>query len=91
MRVARRIRPSHVGCGATVNRRRLYAASFSHDTQTASNPARVQSLPPATFVIHANGQIVAQTGPFPYESEPERSSQPLTELAGSSARGRITC
>lgn len=89
MRVARRIRPSHVGCGATVNRRRLYAASFSHDTEPASNPAPLRlPLPPATIVIHANGQITSQSGPMPFENEPERASQPRAELAGANARGR---
>lgn len=88
MRVARRIRPSRVGCGATVDRRRLYAASLPSETPPASSPA--PSRPPVTLIIHADGTIVAPAGTLETEMEresPRHVSSP-SAFAGASARGK---
>jgi hypothetical protein len=87
MRVARRVRPSHVGCGATVSRRRLYAASSSDTT-----PQDDALDSPPTFwsiVIHPDGSISPRDGQFSFNSPGEDAAYESTPaLAGASARGR---
>lgn len=91
MRVARRVRPSHVGCGATVSRRRLYAASVS-DTDLDTTPPDDTPESPSTFwslVIHADGTIASPEGPFSFLTPAESAVyEPSPALAGASARGR---
>jgi hypothetical protein len=80
MRVTRRVRPSQVGCGATIGRRRLYAA-----TASAANARNDDSsVPQISLIIEPDGQIVPADRPV-IESRPY---QPVSELAGSSPRGR---
>ena len=81
MRVTRRVRPSQVGCAATIGRRRLYAAVASVSESRNDTPA----VPRISLIIEPDGQIVPTNAApgidrRPYESTPE--------LAGSSPRGR---
>lgn len=57
MRVTRRVRPSQVGCAASVGRRRLYASSLA-DREPAAQP---EPAPRLTLIIHPDGQIVSET------------------------------
>lgn len=89
MRVARRIRPSRVGCGATVDRRRLHAATTSNESPPATVPDSTPTRSPLSLTIHADGQIST----FSYLGTPGNDlEQPLHEappaLVGASARGR---
>ncbi len=93
MRVARRIRPSRVGCGATVDRRRLHAATTTNESPPASVPVPVPVPPPTrsplSLTIHADGQISTYTS---LDASGTNLEQPLHEalpaLVGASARGR---
>lgn len=84
MRVARRVRPSQVGYGASVGRRRIYA---SWATSPANDPEKA-SLPRMTLVIEQDGQILDRSAIIAdgiadfgvYSAEPE--------LTASSARGQ---
>lgn len=81
MRVTRRVRPSQVGCGATIGRRRLYAAIASASDSRNDVPL----VPRIALIIEPDGQIVPTVDnpgiePRPYE--------PAPALAGSSPRGR---
>ena len=87
MRVARRVRPSHVGCGATVSRRRLYAASVSETTRQDDVPDSPSSL--WSIVIHPDGTIAPRDAQFPYGSSAEDDAYGRAPvLSGASARGR---
>jgi hypothetical protein len=89
MRVARRIRPSRVGCGATVDRRRLHAASITSETPPASVPVPAPTRSPLSLIIHADGQIsnFSQFGTSGNNLEQPRH-EALPALAGASTRGR---
>lgn len=60
MRVSRRIRPSQVGCAASVSRRRLQVASLTESPET-SQP---RPLPRPALIIHLDGQILATETPI---------------------------
>lgn len=87
MRVARRVRPSHVGCGATVSRRRLYAASVSETTReddALDSPPTIWSL-----VIHADGTIAPHDAQFSFNARTEGAAPDRAPaLSAVSARGR---
>jgi hypothetical protein len=87
MRVARRVRPSHVGCGATVNRRRLYAASVSETTREddgLDSPPTIWSI-----VIHPDGTIAPHDDQFSFTSPTEDAAFDLSPaLSGANAPGR---
>lgn len=57
MRVTRRVRPSQVGCAASIGRRRLYASTLT-DCEPAAQPEIPTRL---TLIIHPDGQIVADS------------------------------
>jgi hypothetical protein len=84
MRVARRVRPSRVGCGATVSRRRLHATSFSeNDSPKVSLPT-----PRLTLVIDADGTIRSATGERIVDLAPEQGAYVVApDLAGANSRG----
>jgi hypothetical protein len=85
MRVPRRIRPSQVGCGATIGRRRLYAASASTNPES-TDKSQIAHL---AFVIRADGQLVSSVDAFGFHSDLEQQNYASTaELVESSARGR---
>lgn len=84
MRVTRRVRPAQVGCGATIGRRRLYAACMS----SVEERNEVPQAPRIALVIQPNGQIVpAADDPGLRQSADTRSYEPMPELVGSSNRG----
>jgi hypothetical protein len=84
MRVTRRIRPSQVGCGATIGRRRLYAASAS-TSDSATETLQISRL---SLIIQPDGQIISPIGTHGLEIDSARPSYASApELAGSSARG----
>jgi hypothetical protein len=80
MRVTRRIRPSHVGCGATIGRRRLYAASQTRGATVAETP----QLPRVAFVIQPDGRMHA----LALADEQGRDHASEAELIALSASGR---
>lgn len=80
MRVTRRIRPSQVGCGATIGRRRLYAASLFKDETAAEAPPVARMA----FVIQPDGRIHA----LPLSDDAEGGRVSPSELFAASASGR---
>lgn len=85
MRVARRVHPSRVGCGATVSRRRIFAARGAW-----AQPAdEVLQHPRISLVIAPDGEIT-----YPDQRTGEKSEDAprcydaLPALTSSSARGR---
>jgi hypothetical protein len=85
MRVARRVRPSQVGYGASVARRRIYAASILPEVPAAEPVA----APRIAVIIHPDWQISSPHGPFEYAAEPDHREYVFApELSGSSSRGR---
>jgi hypothetical protein len=85
MRVARRVRPSQVGCAATIGRRRLYAATASHSEISAdTSPTARMAL-----VIQPDGRIIAHDDDSNFHVElADNSYTTPSELLGSSASGR---
>lgn len=81
MRVSRRVRPSQVGCGATVARRRLYAAVAS----AAETRASIPPAPRLALIIEPDGEIIA-TGEMAGSGD-ARAYDPARELVSSSANG----
>jgi hypothetical protein len=83
MRVTRRVRPSRVGCGATIARRRLYAAA-----RTASVPeSQAPNLPRMALTISPDGRI------FPLDLVPQIDEvaagyDASSERAPANVRGR---
>lgn len=80
MRVTRRIRPSQVGCGATIGRRRLYAASISRDAAPAETPP----VSHVAFIIQPDGRIQA----VPLSDDVGREPATHAALIASSVSGR---
>jgi hypothetical protein len=92
MRVIRRTRPSRVGCGSSVARRRLLHASGSTEETTTSE----SSLPSLMLLVRLNQQRVPLTQigspAHAWSQKQEQESKDgdgiqSRELAGSSARG----
>jgi hypothetical protein len=81
MRVTRRVRPSQVGCAATIGRRRLYAAVASASESRNNAPA----VPRISLIIEPDGQIVSNSSAPGID---RRTYESAPELAGSSPRGR---
>ena len=84
MRMTRRVRPSQVGCAATISRRRLYAANVSQDTAAVSSEPK----PRLMVVIDRDGQImgnIAEISPSPALETRRYASE--ADLVSSNARG----
>jgi hypothetical protein len=80
MRVTRRVRPSQVGCAATISRRRLYAAmATASDARNEIPPA-----PRIALIIEPDGQIVSSADIAGIDA---RHYESAPEFAGSSRRG----
>ncbi len=85
MRMTRRVRPSQVGCAATISRRRLYAANASQDTAAVSGELK----PRLMMVIDRDGQIMGNIAEISPESPSEtRRYASEAKLVSSRARGR---
>jgi hypothetical protein len=84
MRVARRIRPSQVGCAATIGRRRLYAASATSNEPSKNMP----QLARISLVIESDGQIVHPDDNLDSDLEQVPEFYASALLAPASARGR---
>ena len=84
MRVARRIRPSRVGYGATVNRRRVHAAGFSGNESRKQHEPRVS----LTFVIQTDGTVLSPEGEITRAAPDNQLGYAVApDLVASSARG----
>ena len=82
MRVIRRTRPSQVGCGSSVARRRLLHASGTFDT-------REVPLPSLMLLVRLNAQGTPLTRLVPpVRDEDDRDETQTAVLVGSSAGRR---
>lgn len=84
MRMTRRVRPSQVGCAATISRRRLYAANASQDVATLSSELN----PRLMVIIDRDGQIMGNVVEIaPEHGVESRRYASEAELVSSNARG----
>ena len=85
MRVTRRTRPSRVGFGASISRRRLLHTSGSTD-ETAPEESRFPTL--AVLIRFDTPDTIAARGDLLGRDRLERNDAQTAVAAASSARGR---